>query len=200
MQEQGAFGLHANAVTCENDSVLIVGRSGSGKSTLTLGLLHAHWSCLGDDALLLRKIDHHIEAQALRRGFGCTAQTAIQFPKLAPLLRTAPALSDNKKLLDLENLWPDCFTPHCIPKLIVFPEVTDAPHSRLSALTPSQTLCALMEQSVGLLTDRTIAQHYMRILNQLTHQASGYRLHTGRDIYTEPERVANLLRLTCQRG
>ena len=57
-----------------------------------------------------------------------------------------------------------------------------------------------MEQSVGILTDRTIAQHQMMILNQLTQQASGYRLHTGRDIYTEPERVANLLRLANQKG
>lgn len=197
----GGYHLHANSVVLGQDGLLIVGHSGSGKSTLTLGLVHAHWRCLGDDALILRNTDNAVQAHALRRGFACTAHTATQFPALADALATAPALSDRKKLLDLETLWPDCFTPVCTPRLIVFPEIVDASRTRLTPLNPTQSLCALMEQGSGIfLIDALVARQQMVMLSQLTRQARGYRLLAGRDVYAEPERVATLLRCAISTG
>lgn len=196
--------LHANGIVwSENDSALVIGRSGSGKSTLTIGLLHAGGRCLGDDALLLRVVGGRIQAHALRRGFSCTPQTAVHFPTLAEAWAAAPILATPhayKKLLALETLWPDCFTPHCTPRLLLFPEVSPALHTRLMPLNLTQTLCALMEHSVGILMDAANARRQMAALGHLARQARGYRLYAGHDVYAEPERVAALLRTALQDG
>lgn len=190
----GGYGLHANSVAWDGNGALIVGHSGSGKTTLTLGLLKtAGARCLGDDALLLCIENNLIQAHALRRGFGCTHQTALQFPALADAFRTAPALSDQKKLLYLDALYPERFIMHCTPRIVLFPVIQDTPHSYLTALKPFQTLCALLEQSLGILLDAPHAQRQIQLLQQLVRQVQGYRIHMGRDVYTEPERVADLL-------
>lgn len=197
---RGGYSVHANGIAWNEDGALIVGCSGSGKTTLTLGLIQAGARCLGDDALLLRAMGDHVRAYALRRGFACTAENATQFPLLADALVDAPVLRDHKKLLALETLWPACFTPHCTPRLILFPEITNAPHTRLTPLNPAQTLCAILEQDFALLLDATLAHQHLALLNQLVRQARGYRLHSGRDVYAEPARVAALLQDALQAG
>lgn len=199
LYNQGGYLLHANGIAWENnDGLLVVGSSGSGKSTLTLGLIQAGACCLGDDVLLLSLEEKLTQAYAMRRGFGCTLETAVQFPSLAEPLAIAPSLSNHKKLLDLETIQPGCFTPRCTPRLIVFPEVTYALHSYLLPLSPTQTLCNLMEQSLSVLMDSSVTRQQITMLSQLTQQARSYRLYAGRDVYTEPERVASLLQGAMQ--
>lgn len=194
------YSLHANGVAWGEAGAIIAGCSGSGKTTLTLGLVQAGGRCLGDDVLLLRPKDGGIEANALRRGFACSPQTAAHFPALAPALAAAPALSEHKKLLALETHWPERFTPRCTPRLVVFPHVAATPRSLLTPLNPAQTLCALLEHSVGILVDATVAHQQLAVLGRLARQARGYRLQAGRDVYAEPERVADLLRAALQQS
>lgn len=195
---RGCYVLHANGITWGQSSLLIVGSSGSGKTTLTLGLMQAGGFCLGDDALLLRMTNPHVRAYTLRRSFGCDAQTVTHFPQLANAFATAPVLNHSKRLLNLEKLWPDRFDFDCAPSLIAFPTVANTAHSRLTPLSPTQTLCALLKQSR--LMDQAMTRHQLAVLKHLARQARGFQLHSGRDVYAEPERVATLLRAALQEG
>lgn len=195
--------LHANALVAPDGTdagVLFVGDCGSGKTTLTLGLLAAGWRYVTDDSVLLQ-LDGAggVCAHAVRRGFACTAQTATQWPWLAPLFASGIALSRHKRLLDVDPLYPAHFLPWCRPRYLCFPRITDASHSQLTPLTPIQTFTTLLGQPrTGILVDPANAGVLLTLFKSLVHQTQGYQLALGQDVLTASPQVSQLLMQALQ--
>ena len=193
-RRHGLYGLHANGVVKQDAGYLIAGSSGNGKTTLTLALVHEGWRYLSDDALVLRTTSSGIEAQAFRRGFSCTHETATRFPKLRALDDTRTVkMRDDKRLVDIDSLFPDRFTARCQPQLLLFPQIDRDRRSRLFPLGATEAMMALIQQSPGILIDRRDVRAQMDVLKRLLDQAQSYRLFLGLDVYQEPAAVSDLL-------
>ena len=198
LRPHGLFGLHANGVVKENVGCLIVGNSGQGKTTLTLGLIQAGWRYLSDDALMLRNTLDYVEALAFRRGFSCTRDTANFFPELKGATDALFSAND-KKLVDIEALYPDGFTNYCQPRMLVFPRIIGAAHTQLIPMDETQAITALIQQSPGIMVERMTVKQQLATLNQLVQQSCSYQILMGADVYQTPEAVSDLL-WSAQKG
>ena len=188
-------GLHANGISTDDRGLLLIGPSGSGKTTLTLSLRRSGWRALGDDVVALRQTVDGVIALALQRGFACTEQTVAFFPDLSLSTGEATQLDPVRQKQWLapptaDDEWPN---HHCQPRVLLFPTIAEAAHSRLTPLDATQTMLGLMEQSAALLVEPRAAARQMAILRQLGRQAQSYRLALGRDVYADPPAVAALL-------
>ncbi len=142
---------------------------------------------------IVRRHHAQIEASALHKGVACTQQTLAFFPALHAMTILAQA-ARNKVLLDIDAHFADQFISHCTPRLVLFPQITDAAHSQLRPLDETQTILRLIPQSAGVLVDarHTLAQ--LAVLRALIQQTQSYCLLLGRDVHTEPATVSALLR------
>ena len=51
----------------------------------------------------------------------------------------------------------------------------------------------LVQHSAGIMTDARASADQLRTLNTLAHQAAGYEILLGRDVYEDPSAVASVL-------
>jgi hypothetical protein len=65
--ERGRFMVHGGAVRRGDDTVLVLGESGSGKSTLTFAASRHGWSVLGDDMVVVDRVDGVLRVQGIPR-------------------------------------------------------------------------------------------------------------------------------------
>ncbi len=187
------YGLHANGVMQNDKGILLIGQSGSGKTTLTLSLVQAGWHYLGDDVVALQQREGLVEALALQHSFACTPQTIGFFPALERSLQQILDPVRHKRQLTLAATHAEQFAAHCIPRVLLFPTITRASHSRLVALGETQAMLNLMAHSAGLLLDSPSAARQTAVLKQLAQQAIAYQLLLGQDVYAEPAAIVNLL-------
>ena len=192
-RHQGRYGLHANGIVKKGAGTLVVGHSGCGKTTLTLGLLSQGWHYLSDDALLLRNCPEGIEALAFRRGFSCTPDTLRYFPAVKAFNADRLSIRPKKNLVDIAPLYPGRFLARHIPRLLLFPKIGHQRRSRLIPLTDSDAAVALIQQSPGILIDRSQAARQLATLERLVSQTRSYCLNLGTDVYENPAEVSNLL-------
>jgi len=198
LRQYGIYLLHTNGLVPPaynaTDGLLLIGDCGAGKTTLTLSLLTAGWRCVGDDQLMLQsRAAQFVKAYGLRRGFSCTEQTATAFPMLA-LAQTGPKLNREKTLLDLETSYPERFVSHCIPRILLFPQIVQTTSSRLVPLDATQTMLALLGQPrTGILVDPPTVRGHLDLLKALVQQAHGYQIALGSDVLDQPVRVSELL-------
>jgi hypothetical protein len=194
VRSYGRYALHANGVAKEDTGFLIVGNSGCGKTTLTISLLREGWCYLSDDAVMLGRTARGIEAQAFRRGFSCAPDLAAHLPAGSAAVEGSPCLSDGKRLVDPDSLFPGRFRPRCSPQVILFPRLSGRRLSQLVPLDQTGALLGLIQQSAGLMTGRTsVAHQQLELLKDLVQQASSYQLLLGSDAYQDPASVARLL-------
>ena len=204
MRQHGLYGLHANGVAKDDSGCLIIGYSGAGKTTLSIGLLKEGWSYLSDDAIMLRKNSNGVEALAFRRGFSLTQATSVHFPELniSTTSATTPGygaasaygrLNGDKRALDLDPLFPGMFASRCVPRLMLFPEISSRSRSELIPLGYAEALTSLLGQSPGIMTDKVLVSKQLRVLTSLVEQTKSYRLLAGSDVYQRPDTVSQLL-------
>lgn len=196
LQYKNRFGLHANVIVRDNAGYIIAGPAGSGKTTLTLGMVLLGWKFLSDDANVLYDTHQGIYSYALRRGLSCTSETLLHFPELRSTADESPRLSEGKKLIDIELLFPKSFTSQCLPKVLLFPEITSESTSQLISINETDAMITLVEQSPGIMTDRSMVMEQMGVLKSLIHQTRQYRLLLGSDLFDSPEVVSDLLHST----
>lgn len=187
------YGLHANGLSHDDRTLLLIGPSGSGKTTLTLSLLQAGWRALGDDVVALRQMADGVMALSLQRGFACTPQTVTFFPHLSTANAQQLETVRQKRWLAPVTTEAEPLRSACRPTLLLFPTIIDAAHSHLTPLDATQTLLGLMEQSAALLLAPRAAAQQMTMLRQLGRQTRSYRLALGRDVYADPPAVAVML-------
>ena len=193
LRRASIYGLHANGVLQQDHGILLIGPSGSGKTTLTLRLVQAGWHYLGDDVVALRQNGSLVEALALQHSFACTPQTIDFFPDLQRFLRQMLDPARHKRQLTLAAGYTEQFATHCIPRVLLFPTITQKLHSRLVALSETQAMLKIMAQSAGLLLDSQSAARQTAVLKQLLQQTTYYQLFLGQDVYAEPATIVNLL-------
>jgi hypothetical protein len=175
----GAFGLHANCVVKANRGFLIVGvkanrgflivgPSGAGKTTLTIALVREGWHFVADDALVLREGDGDLEAFALR-------------------------LADGKRLVEIDSTYRGRIVSRCTPRVLAFPKVTREPRTEIAPLEATEAMTALLEQSPGILTDRSGVERQLATLRQLMQQSRCVRVRLGSDVFSSTGLVTSLL-------
>ena len=194
LRKKRQYCLHANGVVYQEKPVLIAGSSGSGKSTLSLSLALQGWQYWGDDTIALRQADtDRITGLALRRGTACSLKTARIDPQTATLYESAPALQDDKRLLDIESLSGITLVSEADPEIIIFPTIATHKKSDIEEMCATSTMGQLIALSAGILTDRDDVQLQMAMLEKLTRQVQAFRMVQGTDAIEEPAKVAELL-------
>ena len=194
LRARGWFPLHAAALTRGEHGVLISARSGSGKSTAALSLVRNGWGYLSDDTVLLRPEGDQITAYSFRRDFCVDPDTAAHFPELHNS-EWPPALSNSSKWqIDMDQVYPGQSAATCTPRLLVLPNLVDAPESRVEPVGPKPVLEQLISQGAFFLAPNSdVADRHLAALRRLIDQSRMYRLHAGRDALDEPRTLHALL-------
>lgn len=194
LRYRGRFALHAAALAREGRGVLLIADSDSGKSTAALNLVRQGWSYLSDDTVLLQAEGASVRASSFRKDF-CIDPEAVELsPELAGH-DWPPSPSDTSKWrVDLSTLYPGQFVEQCIPRVLILPEIVDAPESSLGPMNPTIMLGHLAHQSALLLTpDPQIAGQHFELLKRLIDQSGLYRLRAGRNVLVNPAKIDRLL-------
>ncbi len=188
------FALHAAALTRAGVGCLLVGESGAGKSTMALNLVRRGWGYLSDDSILLRPGADRVEAFGFRRRVSMEPLAARGFPEVSDQWRGCPFASVSKRYLQMSELYPRQMEDSCVPGLLIFPRLTDAPHSRLEPLCDkAEILGRLMQQSRLLVLEPHVAPQHLEVLKRLLLQSTSYELLAGRDLVETPGRISDLL-------
>jgi hypothetical protein len=188
---RGLYMIHAAALERNGRGVLMPGVSRSGKSTSCVALMRAGYRCLSDDKPFLRGNGSGIELLAFPEKIDVTDQTVSFFPELC----TAPvALTSGyrKKQFRPEAIYPGSTADAVRPDLILFPEISGEPTSRVERLSRAKALEAILPHSL-LVFDHAISTDHFQLLGRLVDGADCYRLHFGRDVMDLPRLIDPLL-------
>ncbi len=191
LARRGLHVVHAAALERNGRGVLIPGMSGSGKSTCCVSLMRAGYRCLSDDKPFLREHGIGVELLPFPEMIDVTDQSVAFFPELS---RAASTLESGfrKKRFCAETLYPGSAADAVRPSLILFPNISGEPTSRVEALSKAQALQALLPHSL-LCFDRGISVRHFELLARLVETTTSYRLHFGRDVLDLPRLVDRLL-------
>jgi len=182
--------------------VLLVGPSGCGKSTLTTGLLRRGWPCISDDLLLLAPPDAPDMAPSAwsltreirlcpdawqRFGFGDSEQ------ERAASLFGADASGTPKPVVPTHRFSASPVS-HGTPQCIVLPSIVDRATSRLTPVSSTEALPAVLQQmQPPALLPPAVAQTQLDRAAALVRTCDVVRLEAGRDLYRDPGRLAIVL-------
>jgi hypothetical protein len=190
-KRRGAFNLHAACLSRGGRGVLLAGPSGAGKSTLALALVRAGLGFLGDDMVFLTRTGPAIGALAFPDVVGVTTRTAAFFPELAASTASRQAAGFPKRLVRVEDVFGARLVDHCVPSVLVFPEVVGDRPSRLSRLDPGEALLRLVPDV--LLTESAATAQHVAVIAALLDQVSCHRLESGQDLARSAELVGALV-------
>lgn len=191
LARRGLHVVHAAALERNGRGVLIPGMSGSGKSTCCVSLMRAGYRCLSDDKPFLREHGIGVELLPFPEMIDVTDQSVAFFPELSS---AASALESGfrKKRFCAEALYPGSMADAVVPRVILFPNISGEPTSRVEALSKGQALQMLLPHSL-LCFDRTVSVRHFELLARLVETTTCYRLHFGRDVLDLPRLVDRLL-------
>src|SRR5262245_21954045 len=198
LRRSGLYSFHGAGLACPQRSagLLVAGGSGAGKSTLTLRLAQSGWRYLGDDSLLLYDTPSGVTVCGLRRPFAVREATVatMAWPRLNESLKARVPDDPDKRWVYPDDLFPDQAAPSMRPAILLFPELTGEPCSRLSDVRPAESLLRLMRTRLWADGhDDPEARGCLRVLGQLARQVRSYRLMAGRDLLESPGCAADLL-------
>jgi len=191
LARRGLHVVHAAALERNGRGVLIPGISGSGKSTCCVSLMRAGYRCLSDDKPFLRQDGSNIELLPFPEMIDVTDQSVAFFPELCSA-GSALESGFRKKRFCAETLYPGSTADAAVPSLVLFPNISGEPTSRVEALSKAQTLQMLLPHSL-LCFDRAVSARHFELLGCLVETTTCYRLHFGRDVLDLPRLVDRLL-------
>lgn len=195
LRYRGLYTIHATALEKQGRGILIPGNSGRGKTTSFLSLLRAGYRYLSDDHPFIRDAGTHVNLLPFPIKINVTEETIALFPELRNVSDAVLRPGFPKRAFDAEDLYPTAVGECCRPALVLFPQVVDAPHSRLEQLPKSRALELLLPQAL-LVYDPAVARREFQVLAKLVQQVDCYRLHFGRDILDLPTLITPLLEET----
>ena len=156
-----------------------------------MALLRTGFGLLGDDTLFLTHGEEGIiRALAFPDEIDVTEQTIDFFSELSTF-SNAPKNSRNKAQVAAERIYQTGWVESCIPRVLLFPRVANTANSVLKPIDPEQALLELATNIM--LTETRSSQAHLDALGGLIRQSDCYRLETGRDFDTLPDRLRELL-------
>lgn len=197
MRRIGLFELHAAGVVepTTDVGILFIGNSNCGKSTLTTRLANEGWRYLTDDMLILKENGREVEALGLRRNFAISPLVVEGWD--SPGLKEAlggPIPSDlTKRYLNPCLVFPDGFIEAIVPRVLLFPLITNEASTRMEKLTQGSAMMKLITFCAWARFDRTVAREYLQTLASLVGQSVSWTLYAGHDLLENPGYAAALL-------
>ncbi|RJQ46350.1 MAG: hypothetical protein C4538_07045 [Nitrospiraceae bacterium] len=191
LHRHGLYALHANGLVKDHVGILLAGSSGSGKSTTSLSLIRQGWNYLSDDVILLKETSNGIKSIAFQKGVSFDPKLADHYPELNEYGKSS--MNGQKRFLDITSIYPDRFIYSSLPKLLIFPEVTDYKKTSLFPIWGAEALIMLIKNSGGIMVDKKIAGRQLEILKKLISQTKSYRILLGHDLSERPETISGIL-------
>jgi len=189
---RGLYTIHATALERHGRGVLIPGYSGRGKTTSFLSLLRAGYRYLSDDTPWIRLNAGQVEILPFPMKVDVTDQTIAFFPELRDAPQGLLHQGVHKKYFNVEDVYPHGMGECCRPGIILFPQVVEAPKSRLEPMPKSHALKSILPQTM-VVHDPELARRQFQVLTKLVQRADCYTLHFGQDVLALPELVDSAL-------
>ena len=185
LERRGRYCLHAGCLADDGRGVLVAGPTGSGKSTLTLALVRAGLGFVSDDLVFLTADG---EVLGFPDAAGITDATARRFDlERAPVRPGFP-----KRLVRLEDAFGVTPVEHCVPRVIVFPEVVRDRPGELAPLDSGEAYLRLVPDV--LLTQPAGTQSHLKAISALLAQVRCYTVKSGTDLGHVTQLVRESLR------
>ena len=190
MREHGRQMVHAAAIGNANGGVLIAGKGGCGKSTTSLVCLDAGLLYGGDNYVLVSQESTAYAHSLYNSSALHAANLHHRFPHLVSQVSNLGKLDAEKALLFLHEHYPQSVTDRMRIIAILLPQLTGRRTSRLSAVSPAQSLLSLAPSSIFLLPDA--GPQDFQAMAHLVKQVPSYLLELGTDV---PQIAATIIDL-----
>lgn len=168
---------------------LMAGDSHAGKST-TAALLACHgWRIGTDDAAFLTRDGHRVAAMGHR------APIALRPDGQQVLHQSAGVLMPERHKV---GYWPEDLGGRWVarvePEVLLFTSVgSDGARTHAEALTPRHALAELVRWSAWVILEPDLAHEHLALLASLARQARAFRVTLGRDLFTRPDHLVELV-------
>jgi hypothetical protein len=183
------FSLHAACVADERGGILLAGESGSGKSTTSLALALSGWAFLSDDMVFLDNTTKQPHVLGFPDEFDLTDETVRRFATLRHLDGRPTWGGRPKHQVRADELGAR-IELECAPRLLLFPQITDADHCSVEPLSAGEALIELAPNV--LLTEARSSQAHLDALGALVRSVPTHRLLLGRGLDDVVATVAEL--------
>lgn len=186
LRSLGVYGIHAAAVSFDDQALLLVGDSGAGKSTTATALVSAGCRYIGDDGCLIREHGDGVELLPLLSSFRLTADALASFSELAAHSSKSPR--DEKWKVDVAGAFPDRYLSHWHGhKTLLFLERSGQQRSAWHPLSQADALGRLIAQSNALsLQCHPNPRAHLELLARLVKAGHVARLSLGTEWLDEP--------------
>jgi hypothetical protein len=189
LRRAGWHHVHAaTAIDPSGQGWLIAGNAEAGKSTTVALLATCGWQVSTDDIAFLAPDRRRVAVVA------CRTPIALR-PRAYRLLNQAGGvlLPEQRKV----GLWPEDlggrWVPRVNPDVIVFPSVGPSGETSAEPIDAEETLNELVRWSAWVIVEADLARQHLDLLTRLAHQGRGYRVTLGRDLFSHPDRLAQVV-------
>jgi hypothetical protein len=192
LKGKGYFLAHCSGVEKKGQGIIFPGFSGAGKTTSCVALIRQGFGFLGDDRPILRyNKSGGLELLSFPEPIDVTDYTIQLFPEL----RSYRLFLDNRNLrkqsFNAEDLYPGSTRASCVPKLILFPEISAVKKSSLEIFPKSEALKTFLPHSL-LAFDKETARQHFDIIFDLIQSTDCYKIKLGADIQSLPDLVESI--------
>jgi hypothetical protein len=190
MRARGRQLVHAGAVACQGEGILLGGKGGSGKSNTALACLLAGLDFLSDDFCAVASLPLPTAYSLF-----ATARTRrtdfARLPDLARLADRSDPLPQDKELYFLAPAFPRQTIASCRIKAIFLPQVSTSRSIGLEPVSSREALLSLAPVTTTLLPDA--GPEVLANLGALARSLPAYRLHLGNKNHAIPAFIRDFL-------
>jgi len=189
--------LHAAGLVMgaeRHPGVLVVGASGCGKTTFTLAALRHGWRYASDDAVLLRDAaavsasdsygrPARIIASGMRKHCYVDADAVPRHHEFDFGGEVPDTSRSLRRRVVLDNQFGGRQPAWWVPRLLLFPTITNAGRSALVPLDQATALSSLLDASCPQLWERSTMPQHLETLSGLMGQTRAFSLKFGMDAF-----------------
>jgi hypothetical protein len=182
--------VHAGLIGSGDTGILFVGNGGAGKSTSSVACLRAGMGYLGDDFVGIEQRGDTYTGHGLFSSCLLNVHHLRRFPDLRPHAVQAHQDFEDKSILYLGEVFPDCLRQSVSIGAIMLPRVVDREGTSYRQASKAEALFAIAPTSVMLLP-RPSQKAFDRVA-EMVERVPAYWLELGSDIDGIPSAVGAL--------